>query len=399
MSAKPTPCRLSDGTVRWKVRFRITPGANPTSESFDTKEAAEKFARLVDKVGGAAARDARTASDTSARHVPSLATWFEHHLTQLEASRTPGTVAEYRRLAARTWLPRLGALPVDAITREAVVGWVSAQRQTETVASVLARERALAAGKVPPEPRLYSPKSIANAHGVLSAVLGSASDAGLVAKNVARAVALPSDSLGEEMVFLTREEFAAIRDALPERWRPLVVTLVGTGMRWGEATALTVGDVDLETDLLRVVRAWKQGAEGVYLGTPKTRRSRRTIKMGAAVRAVIEPLLEGRDSDELVFTSTAGRRVRAQNFRERVWMPAVERSGITKRPRVHSLRHTHASWLLGAGVPAQVVQHRLGHESLQTTSLVYGHLLPDAQVAAALATDAAMPLPQIEAGH
>lgn len=373
MSPRATPYRARNGKVTWQVRFRVDGRPNPVKETFETQREAEKFATLVERVGGTAARATRRTGEDSARTMPTLATWLETHLSQLSASATPGTVAEYRRMAARTWLPRLGALPLDAITRAAVVEWVGWQRQ-----------------QVARGGKSYSPKSIANAHGLLSACLQAAVEAEVIVRNVAKSVPLPSDAQREEMTFLTREEFAAVLAALPERWRPLVVTLAGTGMRWGEATALTVSDVDPETDLIRVVRAWKKGAEGVYLGAPKTSRSRRTVKMGAQVRAVVLPLLDGRAAGDLVFTSALGARIQAQHFRERVWWPAVQRSGITKRPRVHDLRHTHASWLLAAGVAAQVVQHRLGHESLQTTSRVYGHLLPDAQVAAATATDAAL---------
>ena len=38
------------------------------------------------------------------------------------------------------------------------------------------------------------------------------------------------------------------------------------------------------------------------------------------------------------------------------------------------LRHACASWLVAAGVPLPVVQAHLGHESIQTTIGVYGHL-------------------------
>ena len=58
-------------------------------------------------------------------------------------------------------------------------------------------------------------------------------------------------------------------------------------------------------------------------------------------------------------------------------MPALVRAkeaGLTKKPRVHDLRHTNASWLIQAGVPLTVVQRHLGHESIQTTSDRYGHL-------------------------
>ncbi len=60
------------------------------------------------------------------------------------------------------------------------------------------------------------------------------------------------------------------------------------------------------------------------------------------------------------------------------------------RPRVHDLRHSHASALIAAGVPLPVVQRRMGHESIQTTVDVYGHLAPDAYAGAAEAMSVAM---------
>lgn len=51
----PKPHRRADGTVSWRVRFRIAPGGNPVVETFETVQDATRFARLVEKVGGAAA--------------------------------------------------------------------------------------------------------------------------------------------------------------------------------------------------------------------------------------------------------------------------------------------------------------------------------------------------------
>ena len=67
-----------------------------------------------------------------------------------------------------------------------------------------------------------------------------------------------------------------------------------------------------------------------------------------------------------------------------VWVnsAALAAAGITKDLSPHSARHTFASWALMEGVAPQIVQHRLGHESLETTSRRYAHLLLDAQRAA-----------------
>jgi len=401
---KPQPYTTGKG-VRYKVRFRVPDKQNPTSESFSSLDEARKFIRLVEKFGPAEAQKIRKASGMSDLSVPTLRTFLDTHLERLSASATPGTVADYRRLANRTWLVKLGDLPVDAITRDAVVRWVAWQRKQEVRTSKTSRAKAIAAqqvGKVVmvPEPVTYSVKSIANAQRLLSSVLQAAVDDDLAARNPARGVALPSDQHASEMVFLTENEFTSLLAATDPFYQPLVAFLAGTGARWGEATALTPGDFDLDAarPVVRISRAWKKGAQGVYLGAPKTRRGRRTITLPRNVVTLLRPLAEKTAAEDLVFPSREGGRLRPQNFHPRVWHRAVESSGIGKRPRVHDLRHSHASWLIAAGVPLTVVQYRLGHESIKTTSDTYGHLSPDAFAGAADAAQNALSgaLPEIE---
>ena len=64
-------------------------------------------------------------------------------------------------------------------------------------------------------------------------------------------------------------------------------------------------------------------------------------------------------------------------FRHQVWRPACDRAGLDPRPRLHDLRHSHASWLLAGGADLQVVKERLGHGSIATTGK-YLHTLPTA---------------------
>jgi integrase len=63
-------------------------------------------------------------------------------------------------------------------------------------------------------------------------------------------------------------------------------------------------------------------------------------------------------------------------FRTKVWLPAMQASGI-EPVRMHDLRHAHASWLLAGGADLQVVKERLGHASIATTGK-YLHTLPTA---------------------
>lgn len=64
-------------------------------------------------------------------------------------------------------------------------------------------------------------------------------------------------------------------------------------------------------------------------------------------------------------------------FRQQVWSPACQRAALDPRPRLHDLRHSHASWLLAGGADLQVVKERLGHGSIVTTGK-YLHTLPSA---------------------
>lgn len=64
-------------------------------------------------------------------------------------------------------------------------------------------------------------------------------------------------------------------------------------------------------------------------------------------------------------------------WRNQVWSPTCSSAGLHPRPRMHDLRHSHASWLLAGGADLQVVKERLGHGSIVTTEK-YLHTLPSA---------------------
>lgn len=124
---------------------------------------------------------------------------------------------------------------------------------------------------------------------------------------------------------------------------------------------------------------------------PKTRKSNRTISVSPSALAALDLT-----QPEWLFTNGAGNPVRAQEFFNLGWKPAREKAqalGLGKSPRVHDLRHTHASWLINAGVPLPVVQARLGHENISTTISMYYHVDQRAERQAAATIEALMDAP------
>lgn len=392
----------ADGSSAYQVGYRQD-GKLKWSGTLDSGEDAARLKEMVERIGpDAALAIVKTRSRSNAREL-SLAQWFDKHLELLAASATPGTIDGYRKEAARTWLIRIGDYPLSAITREVVTEWVAWQRRQETARSQRAREKARQAIEnghedvVVPKPAFVSPKTIRNAHGLLSSVLASAVEAGHIVKNTARGTSLPSDQHDAEMEILTEAEWLDLRDHIPAHWQPLTTFLIVIGCRIGEATAVKAKDVDLARGTVRIRRAWKKGEKDArVIGSTKTRRGVRTVVMGRHLTEVLRPLVEKADAEAFVFTAPQGGRVYAQHYRNRVWQTAITAAGITKHVTPHGLRHTSASWLLMAGESPQVVQHRLGHESLATTSKVYAHLLTDAQLSAAAVMDAAARPRQIE---
>lgn len=319
------------------------------------------------------------------------------------------TLDHYRMFMRLTIGPTFGHLPLDMVTADMVAAWVNEQSNPSKADPLT--------GKLP---RALAAKTIKNRHGFLYAMFQHAVQRGVIDRNPCDGTNMP-ESEHREMTFLSSEEYARLLGYIPPYWQPLVQLLAATGMRWSEATALRPGDFDLTAGIVRVSRAWKDSkAKGRYLGAPKTRKSKRTIAIPAGLVDVVRPLVDARG--EFVFTNRHGNPIIQQTFYKEVWDPARRlANGLTafdtnrsskwtpkvgghlweatpaaaaerlhKTPRIHDLRHTHASWLINAGVPLPVIQQRLGHESITTTVDRYGHLSPDNLTMAAIATQVAM---------
>lgn len=353
-----------DGSTTFRVMFRID--GRQAQESFVDAAAAGRFKTLVERVGGGPARDILLAEDGADEPpLPTLADWVETYLdpeSGLLTGVTPGTRDGYRQAAGLSFLERLGDLPLDHLTPESVRAWLN--WQVEQMSQRF------------PD-RNVSGKTVKNYHAILSGALSSAVSQKLIPTNTARGIRLPKPSRTPP-VFLTEGEFAHIYRHTPAHYQPLMLTLAGSGMRFGEATALTWGDlVQIGGEwALSVNKAWKRAPQGgSVLGSPKSEAGVRLVSIGDDLVRALGPR---QDAHALIFRNRAGNRMLVSAFSRFAMGRALKDSGFDRTPRVHDLRHSHASWLIAKGVPLPYIQRRLGHEKIETTVDVYGHLLPEA---------------------
>jgi integrase len=232
-------------------------------------------------------------------------------------------------------------------------------------------------------------------HRVIHRMLKHAAQWSVVHQNVATLVDAPSVA-GKEIEILTPTEIQRVLEALKERsLYPIVAVALGTGMRRGELLALRWKDVDLDGAKLRVEQSLEQTKRGgLVFKAPKTRHGRRTITLPASTVAVLRDhwkatlerrlqLRQGKTpAGALVFATWDGN-TRSPNAMTKEWRRAVHAANL--KASFHSLRHSHASSLISAGIDVLSISRRLGHGSPAITLGVYGHLFkPDDRAAAAI---------------
>lgn len=356
---------LADGGTRYVIRVRDPDPprgkTGATSATFATKPEAERFVRDCEDRGVAWALIEYRRSKDEASEL-TLDEWAVIHFSAL-TEPSQATVRRYRNIYTETWAPHLGHMRLSQIERVHV---------------------AQALNKV-----TGSDKTVLNKWAVLTHMLKMAAEDGKITRSPTIGVrpGKRTSHETEEHRYLTHAEFWAVVDATPDYWKPLVITLGGTGLRWGELAALTVGDVDTENGALRITKAEKQDPDNpskTIIGPPKTRKGRRSVSLPQDVLEALEPLMADRKRTDRLFLPPNGGPLRHRTFYRDIWLKkSVGKSGLREPfPRLHDLRHSHVAWLIAAGVSLPVIQARLGHEKITTTVDTYGHLLPELQRAA-----------------
>ena len=362
-SARPTRKVMSDSIyayetkqcTRYCFKFRDAAGKQTTRRGFLTRREARVAREQV--MGKVHSRQIVVSRAT-------LASWWEIWLAGRKPYLEPGTLQSYGYDGTIRILPHLGHRKLTAITAPEIRQWL-----VELAGS----------GR-------YKPKTLNNTLTTLTVCLNQAVADGLIPMNPASFVRrLPLGHV--ERDYLRLAEIPVYLAACSEQYRILAETLIGTGVRIGEAVALTAADVDIERSAVIVARSVKGDGS---VGSTKSDRFRR-VEIGPQLCARLGELIARRreqtdaaPQETLLFVQAKRRRTRERgpyelapvnkNTVSRDWHPQALRDAGLRHMSLHSLRHTAAAAWLSTGRPLMFVQRQLGHAQITTTEGLYGHL-------------------------
>lgn len=334
--------QTASGTTLYRVRYRTPDHRQTDKRGFKTKRDAEAFANTVEvkKLTG------EFIPETAGRiTVAELAPGW---LTRKEQA----TAKSNYRMVESAWRvhvkPKWGRWQVSKITVPDVEAWVAQMvRDGRGTTTVL------------------------RAHGVLSGVLQDAVKSKRLAVNPARGIeGLPRKS-GRRHIYLSADDVHRLAAEAGEH-RALVYVLAFCGLRWGEAIALRVADVEfLKRRLVVSENAVQLGVDHA-VGQTKGR-TVRSVPVPSFVLDEVSPLCADKSAGDLVFPGPHGKYLPRPKSTRGWFSGAVGRAKVQKITP-HDLRHTAASLAVSAGVNVLALQRMLGHKSAKVTLDTYADL-------------------------
>lgn len=189
---------------------------------------------------------------------------------------------------------------------------------------------------------------------------------------------------------LTEEEQKLFMQEAKKEWLyELLALLLCTGMRVGEASALTWSDVDYVNNVIHVTKTISRTEDGKYtVGTPKSKTSVRDIPMNDAIKTILKSQKEKQDMmhgkivklNQSVFENLYGGMVFNASVNKAITETLKrinKKEVVIEHFSAHALRDTFATRYIEQGGSAQVLKTILGHSSLAMTMDLYSHVMPN----------------------
>ncbi|MBO5256434.1 MAG: site-specific integrase [Clostridia bacterium] len=232
-----------------------------------------------------------------------------------------------------------------------------------------------------------SGKTILEVHRLLHTILDQAVKESLIPFNVADRVEPPKVKKSDP-TYYQPEDVTAILSALneePGQWRTLVLLLLVSGCRRGEALGLKWEDVSFEYNRIHICRNVQYSPDkGIYITTPKTKTSDRWVSMPAETMKLLRRYRAWQGSERLrlgeyfesqgfAFTQDNGSPMHPDSVTD--WMKKFSKRRGLPHINPHAFRHTMASILYFNGADSVSISKRLGHAQVSTTANIYAHVI------------------------
>jgi integrase len=337
--------QTASGATLYRVRYRTPDNRQTDKRGFTTKRDAEAFAATVEV---SKLRGEYVSPSLGRTTVGELGpAWLDRQRGHMKPSGFRSYESAWKIHVA----PRWAAVRIADVRFSDVQAWVAAVGSKR------------------------GPSIVRTAYGVLTRILEDCVRDNTLPSNPARGVKLPKRA-PQRHVYLTADQLERLADE-SSRYRSLVLLLGVGGLRWGEAAALTVGDVDFLRRRVMLHRNAVMVADRVLVGTLKGNKNRTVALPGFVVDALAETC-HGKGRDELLWSTAAGGFLGPPSPTTSWLAYAVARCQRADPtfPRVtaHALRHTAASLAIHAGANVKVVQRMLGHASAAMTLDTYADL-------------------------
>lgn len=210
-------------------------------------------------------------------------------------------------------------------------------------------------------------KTVANQLLVVSLILGYAAESGEIDFNPCMNVSIPKDLLKGRREAASPEDEAKVK-ASADVWL-LPYLILYTGLRKGEALALTYEDIDRTAKEIRVTKSVYHINNRPYIKRPKT-------EAGVRVVPILDPLSPklpaAKEASLYLFSEDGGKTPLTEMQYQRRWKEYAEQTGMSAT--AHQLRHSYATMLFECDVDVKDAQDLLGHSTAAMTQDIYTHV-------------------------
>ena len=357
----------------------------PTKSGFETKREAQDALRQ-------AIIDFETKRDDAspAAEVPTFGEfykrWMQEHAIRKTAPKTAERYGELGAYAIRQ------AVEVNGIQRP--MGEIPLDQfgpmQMELLINAL-HDHGGQKTKEHPQGRPLSPRSVRHVASVVHGCFEKAVKWQIITRNPMARIELPKMTKKPPAIVEKDGARKLLERAQGTRLYPFILLGLASGARRGELLALQWSDIDFKAGIMNVTKSLEQTKAGLRVKSTKSEKPRRFAVPAAALDALREHraqqdndralYAEDYQENHLVFCQPAGGFYNpgCVGNRVSVLMKGAGLQGVS----LHSLRHTHASELLSAGVPLPTVSKRLGHANPNITLMIYSHAIEADELAAA----------------